>query len=149
MAGTPKTYRGEDAIIELGDKVHSTLGLSDFSLSFDRGVVEQELVGEAGNYSVGGSLSIDGSLTACKLDHTAAGALLANVISGTKTWISGSAGTQSLHFYFLSCAITGFDLSMGDADTITEGSIDFQVLNKYNVSSIAVLDAGGSYLSDW
>ena len=110
MAESPVTYRGENGVIELGDKTHSTLGLSDFSLTLDRGTVEQELVGEAGNYSVAGSLSIEGSLTACKLDNTASGDLLANVISGTVNWVSGSVGDHSLHFYFKSCAIIGFDL---------------------------------------
>jgi hypothetical protein len=149
MATNPITYRGNDAVIEIGDKTHSTLGLSDFSLTFDRGTVEQELVGEEGNYFVAGSMSIDGSLTACKLDKDAAGALLANTISGTNAWVSGSAGPKSLHFYFKSCAITGFDLSLGDADTITEGSIDFTVLSPYKVSSVSYLAGGGTYITDF
>lgn len=134
MATTPETYKGNDALIQIGGTTHSGFGLSDFSLTLDRGTVEQELVGEEGNLHLAGSVSIEGSLTACKLDYNAAGALLACVISGTRTWISGSCGTNSLHFFFLSGMITGFDITMGDADTITEGSADFMVQDPQNLA---------------
>lgn len=145
MAGTPTTYRGEDAAIQIGGKsqgalTHSVLGISDFSLNFDRGTVEQELVGQAGNYYAGGSLSIDGSLTACKLDCTAAGDILTHCISGTQSWVSGNCGSNSLKFFFKSCMITGFDLTIGDADTITEGSIDFIVMDPSEVNIHAASD---------
>jgi len=148
MATNPVTYRGEQAYIEVGTKADSVLGLSDFNLTLNRGTVEQELVGEAGNYYVAGSLSVEGSLTACKLDYDAAGSILAYVISGTKTWVSGSVGTNSLHFYFASCAITSFDLTIGDADTITEGSMDFQVLDPQYVTTVTNLDGGGTYITE-
>ena len=70
-AGTPTTYRGLDAKIQMGSKTHSTLGLSDFTITLDRGTVEQELVGEPGNYFLAGSMSVEGSFTAAKLDNTA------------------------------------------------------------------------------
>jgi len=138
MGANPVTYRGEQAAIRIKGKsgtarTDNVIGLSDFSLTLDRGTVEQELVGEAGNYFVAGALSIEGSLTACKLDATAAGDLLTHVISGTRAWISGSCGKYSLHFFFASCMITGFDLSIGDASTITEGSLDFMVENPKDV----------------
>ena len=137
MAQSPKTYRGEDAAVQIQGKTtgrkHNILGLSDFSLTLDRGTVEQELVGEPGNYFLAGSLSVEGSLTACKLDATAATDLLVNCITGSTCWISGSVGPKSLHFFFESGMITGFDLSIGDADTITEGSIDFIVMDPHNV----------------
>lgn len=137
VATSPQTYRGEDAAIQLmgktSAKTHSTLGISDFSITLDRGTVEQELVGESGNYFAAGSLSCEGSLSACKLDNTAAGDLLVHVISGTRCWISGSCGPNSLSFFFVSCMVTSFDLSMGDADTITEGSMDFTVQDPQNI----------------
>lgn len=153
MATTPVTYRGEDAAIQLEGssgtgRKHGVLGISDFSLTLDRGTVEQELVGEAGNYFVAGSLSCEGSLTACKLDNTAAGDLLAHVISGTKCWASGSAGPNSLSFFFASCMITGFELSMGDADTITEGSMDFTVMDPQNITASIVGSTGGVQIGD-
>lgn len=136
-AATPTTYRGENAAIQIKGKVgarkHGVLGLSDFSLTLDRGTVEQELVGEAGNYFMAGSLSVEGSLTACKLDPTAATDILTNCITGATCWISGSVGPKSLHFFFESGMITGFDLALGDADTITEGSIDFVVMDPQNI----------------
>jgi hypothetical protein len=147
MAYNPVTYRGEDAAIQIKGnstgRKHGVLGLSDFTLTLDRGTVEQELVGEAGNYFVAGSLSCEGSLTACKLDATAAGDILTHVISGTRTWVSGSCGLYSLKFFFASCMITGFDLTVGDADTITEGSIDFAVENPKDIKAITNPDAPG------
>jgi hypothetical protein len=57
-------YRGNSARIqcwgtfgtEYTTLTQSTIGLSDFSITFNRGTVEQELVGEIGNYSAAGSL---------------------------------------------------------------------------------------------
>jgi len=128
------TYTGDDAAIKIATRTHATLGLSDFSLTLDRGVVEQELVGETGNFFTAGALSLEGSLTMCKLEDNAGGDLLSAVISGTKVVVSGSCGTNSVHFYFKSCAITGFDISLGDADTITEGSVDFTVMDPQNIT---------------
>jgi hypothetical protein len=151
MAGTPTTYTGEDAAIQVNGKAsarkHGVLGISDFSLTLDRGTVEQELVGEAGNYYVAGSLSCEGSLTMCKLDATAGGDILTHVISGTRAWVSGSCGANSLSFFFISCMITGFDLTIGDADTVTEGSIDFTVQDPQNIKAQA-LDTGGVQILD-
>ena len=150
---SPVTYRGEDAAIQVGGKnwsgrSHSVLGLSDFSLTLDRGTVEQELVGEAGNYFAGGSLSCEGSLTACKLDNSATGDILSHVISGTRAWISGSCGAKSLKFFIASAMITGFDLTMGDADTITEGSLDFSAEIPYRIVVKRITDDEGTWISD-
>jgi len=147
MAQNPQTYTGKDANIKIATKSHSVLGISDFSLTIDRGTVEQELVGETGNYFVAGSMSIDGSLTACKLENSAAGELLKSMITGSYVVVSGSCGDNSLHFYFKSAAITGFDISIGDADTITEGSIDFTVMNPHQVT-FSVLPDGGTVIQD-
>jgi len=148
MAATPTVYRGSDAQVWIVAKgvqlTHSTLALSDFGITFDKGVVEQELVGEAGNYFIGGSLSADGSLTSCKIHNTAIGYLVDELISGNPVEISGNCGSNSLHFFFRSAQITGFDLSLGDADTITEGSIDFTLLKPYLVSSVGFLVSDGA-----
>jgi len=155
MASNPRTYTGKDCKLKFGTLTHSSLGVSDFTLTLDRGTVEQELVGEIGNYTVAGSLSVEGSLTACKLEDGAAGELLQACISGTKVAISGSvAGANStdnsVHWYFISCAITGFDIALGDADTITEGSIDFVVMDPQNVTITKenILDQGGVWIKD-
>jgi len=129
MGETPTTYTGNDADIKVATHTHTVLGISDFSITFDRGVVEQELVGEEGNYFKAGALSIEGSLTVCKLEEGAGGDLLESTISGTYVVVSGSCGTNSVKFYFPSCSVTGFDISLGDADTVTEGSIDFVVMD--------------------
>lgn len=137
MAESARTYRGANANIQLQGKVgsrsHSALGMSDFSLTLDRGTVEQELVGEQGNYFLAGSLSIEGSLTACKLDAIAATDILTQCITGSQCWISGTVGPSSMGFFFESGMITGFDITLGDADTISEGSIDFIVMDPQNV----------------
>jgi len=155
-------YRGNNARIQLWGNfgggadytslTQSLIGMSDFSITFSRGTVEQELVGEIGNYSAAGSLSVDGSLTACKLDNSLAGYIVGHCVSGNMIHVSGSAGDDSLKFFFISCMVTNFDLSMGDADTISEGSFDFVILDPQNVRvypSIAVGSAeGGRYISD-
>jgi len=139
MAATPKTYTGQDAAIKIGSGSttlsHTVLAISDFSLTFDRSTVEQELVGEAGNYFTQGAMSIDGSLTSCKLGSGATGLMLGSIVNSYNVWVSGAvASTSGLKFFFKSCQITGFDISIGDASTITEGSIDFTVLDPYNVT---------------
>ena len=123
-------YRGNNARIQLWGTfgteyttlTQSTIGISDFSITISRGTVEQELVGEIGNYSAAGALSAEGSLTACKLDNSLAGYIVGHCISGNMIHVSDSVGDDSLKFYFVSAMITNFDLSMGDADTISEGS---------------------------
>lgn len=136
MTGTPTTYTGKDASVWIYSGstavADSAVAMSDFSLTLDKGVVEQELVGETGNYRVAGSVSAEGSLTHCKLDGTAY--LIGAVVNGYKLKISGNCGSNSLHFYLVSCAVTGFDISIGDADTITEGSVDFSVMTPYQLT---------------
>lgn len=146
MAAT--TYRGSDARIYISGSSWSTYGLSDFSITIDRGTVEQELVCEKGNYFTAGSLSIDGSFTACKLSNSEGGPIIAAMINGTTVAISGNAGTNSIHFYFKSAMITGFDLSIGDADTMTEGSIDWTLKYPQNVTTVTDLAGGGTYIHD-
>lgn len=137
-----QTYTGESAKIQIGGKTHSMLGLADFTLTLSRDTIEESLLGERGNFFMQGPLSVEGSLTAAKLSDSAAGVLLEALISGSVVWVSGSVGPNSLHFFFQSCQISGFDISIGDASTITEGSIDFSVLHPYKVSSVTYTEYG-------
>jgi hypothetical protein len=139
MVGTPTIYKGDDAIITLGsgsfsDITHGTLAISDFSLTLSKGTAEQELVGEKGSYWIAGSMSAEGSLTACKMHNTAVGKLVCQMINGANLTVSGNCGAQSLHFYLRSCQVTGFDFSIGTAEDITEGTVDFTVLYPYAIS---------------
>lgn len=140
MAGTATVYTGEDASVVIKNNAgtsltHTTLAISDFSLTLNKGTAEQELVGETGNYFLAGSLSAEGSLTACKLHNTAVGYLISDMINSLSVQVSGNCGTNSLHFYLKSCQVTGFDFSIGTADEITEGTIDFTMLYPYKLSS--------------
>jgi len=140
MAGTATVYTGEDAQVTITTNgktalTHTTLAISDFSLTFSKGTAEQELVGEKGNFMIAGSLSAEGSLTACKLHNTAVGYLVSDMVNGLSIQVSGNCGAESLHFYLRSCQITGFDFSIGTADEITEGSIDFVSLYPYKLSA--------------
>lgn len=114
-------------------KTQSTFGLSDFSITLARGTVEQELVGETGNYFAPGSLSIDGSYTACKFAMAANSEDIDSIINSKFITISGTTGSV-LSWCFASCMITGYDVAMGDTDTISEASIDFIVMDPYNVT---------------
>jgi len=134
---TPVTYTGEDATIWLkygasdvgGWLAHSVLAISDFALTISRGTAEQELVGSKGNYSLAGARNVEGSLTSCKLTTDAVGILVSGMIAGVPTQISGNLGADSLHFYFKSAMITGFDFTIGTADDITEGSLDYTLFS--------------------
>ena len=152
---TPTYYTGEDATIEIIDadgtgKNHSTLAISDFSLTISRGTSEQKLLGEKGNYSLAGSRSVEASLTACKLTTVGLGTIVSGMIGGASIQISGNCGANSLHWYFRSCQVTGFDFSIGTADEITEGSIDFVVLQPSMVSGVQHKAGSiGTFISDW
>lgn len=116
------------------DKDQSTWGIGDFSLTLDRGTVEQDLIGQRGNYFDQGSLSAEGSLTAAKFATSGLADILDNLLdddSGTYKYlaISGTISTDTdatyLSWFLVSCQVTGYDISIGDADTVTEASIDF------------------------
>ena len=141
-ATTPVTYTGKDASIQVSGLAASVLGVGDFSLDIDRGTVEQELVGETANWFTQGAISAGGSLTNCKFGATVIDTTLGAIINGTQVIISGSVGTDSLTFYFASCQITSFDIALGDAATVTEGSLDFSVLDPYNINTVATVSSG-------
>ena len=117
-----------------GPGTHSTHGISDISLSFTRDVLEQELVGEVGNYYTYGGLSVDGSFTACKFGASGAARALYSLVTGTKCTISGSIESGGLGWYFKSAQITSMDVTLGDSDTIIEAGFDFTILQPYDVN---------------
>jgi hypothetical protein len=137
------TVTGKNANVYIGDssavpsKGQDIWGISDFSVTFDRGTVEQELIGQPGNYFDQGALSIEGSLTNCRFAASGNAEALLNIVDGSGDneffRVSGSIGsTNGLTFYFKSCQVTSYEVTMGDASTITEASIDFQVINPYS-----------------
>lgn len=153
----PTIYAGKSARIYIwqhlgtGDTsplTQSSLGLSDVDISINRNVVEQSLIGENGNLFVPGSISVDGSFTACKLDNTFAGTLLGAIVSGNYFVISGMIGEKSLSFYMVSCLVTSFDLDLGGADNITEGSIDFLIADPANIIVKNKQNNQGMFLTD-
>lgn len=128
---------GKNADIKIASSEESLYGMSDFSLTIDRGTVEQDLVGAEGNASFQGALSIDGSYTNCKFAASGSADSLEGIISGTTFAISGaidSGDGSTIGWYLKSCQVTGYDVSIGDASTISEASIDFTVLDPYNVT---------------
>ena len=147
MTGTPTTYTGSDADFLIATKDEVTLGLSDFSLNISRDTNELDLTGQKGNYHAAGAISVDGSFTAASVSNI--GTFLDAMINGTTVSISGSVGTNSLHFYFKSAMITGFDLSIGDANTFTQGSIDWTLKYPYNVNEVENLADGGTRITDF
>jgi len=131
-----------------GTKDHSTWGMADFSLTFDRGVVESDLMGERGPYTTRGTMSVEGSLTAAKFATPGYGDILYNMAHFDEEKykylaVSGSISTDTDACYFkwclASCQVTGFDISMGDADTITEASVDFVMLNPQDLVFITAI----------
>jgi hypothetical protein len=127
---------GENAIIWFGDNKSQTLfGTSDFSITFDRGMVEQPLVGQQGNYFMNGALTIGGSFTNCRFGASGNSDFLDSIMNGTIVAISGAIdGSASLNWFFTSSQITGYDVTVGDASTITEATIDFTVMDPKNIT---------------
>ena len=126
---------GDKAKIWIGSQDGTIFGISDFSLTIDRGTIEQPQVGTAGNRLAEGALSIDGSLTCCRFAASGNAPFLNSIVSSQVIKISGSvSGSSLLQWSFASCQVTGYDVAIGDANTITEASIDFTVLDPYNVT---------------
>jgi len=116
---------------------HDTYGAGDFTLTFGADIVDQDLVGVAGPYRARGTITCDGSLTISKFGGNL-DIILENLVdtgvtvaSSKYLAISGTVSTTDpgstpyLNFYLASCQITGYDVTLGDAGTITNASIDF------------------------
>lgn len=126
---------GDNAQVYIGTVSGQTLGMSDFSLTLDRGTVEQELLGESANAKLKGALTVDGSYTNCRFGASGNAQALEGIIDGSVVAISGGiSGLAVLQWAFASCQITGYDVSMGDSSTISEASIDFSIMNPFNVT---------------
>ena len=127
---------------------YDTYGIGDFTINFTADTVDQDLIGVAGPYRARGTIGNDGSLTISKFGGNM-DILLENLIdTGTyKTstkyiGISGAVSTAEatyLSFCLASCQITGYDVTLGDAGTITNASIDF-----INMVPHALKYAGGA-----
>ncbi len=149
----PETYTGKDATIEIGlledwipgGTTHTEYAISDFGITITRGTVTQELVGATGDFQVAGALSAEGSLTACRLGMDTLGILLESIIFGTsakRIFVKGMVGTNSVNFEFKECQVTSFEITVGDASTISTGSIDFKVMKPYLVTLTETPGAG-------
>ena len=137
------SHSGSYVVPSYTNKDHATFAISDFNLTLDRGTVEQDLIGQPGNYFDQGKLSVEGSLTQCRFGASANADLLASIIDGTGLYeyvtVSGQVAADTgsityLKWYLVSCQVTGYDITIGDADTITEASIDFIVLDPQNIT---------------
>jgi len=146
------TVTGENAKVWVGvhaagaaatfTKTQSIYGMGDFSITMDRGMIEQDLIGVAGNYKDQGKLSMDGSLTISKLDTHQNSEFLNSILDGTGTNkyfavsanIGGAGETTSIRYALVSCQVTGWDTTVGDADTITTASIDFICINPQSIT---------------
>ena len=126
---------GRNANIAIGGTQDTTFGMSGFTLGVGRGVIEQPTLGEKGNYKTQGALTIDGSYTMCKFGGSGNAPALTSLVSGTNVIVSGSVnGSTYLRWYFNSCQVTGFEVTAGDASTISEANVSWQVLNPKDVS---------------
>ena len=88
MAATPETYTGEDASLQIGlaggtGKTHTEIGIGEFSVTLDRGTVEQALVGQTGNDYRAGAMTIEGSFTEAEFGTDILDITLKSIISGT------------------------------------------------------------------
>ena len=147
------TVTGQDANVWITNHAAATLptftsterdtwyGMSDFSLTFDRGSIEHPLIASPGNYYDQGKLSMNGSFTMGRFGSSGNSYALKSIIDGTGTSkylsVSGnvSDGTDNtyLKWFLVSCQVTGWDMTIGNADTITEASVDFIVLDPQNI----------------
>lgn len=137
-----KIHAGGTAPSFTSTEGHAFYGMSDFSLTLDRASIEQDLIGQAGNYFDQGALAMNGSFTMGRFGSSGSSYALDSIIDGTGgnkyVAISGqvsddSGGQTYLKWYLISCQITGYDVSIGNADTITDASIDFVVLDPQEI----------------
>jgi len=131
------TVTGKDASISIwggaAAKGHALWALSDFSLTFDRGIVEQELVGQTGNWFDYGALSVEGSYTNCRFGASGNSDTLDSIVASSFLNISGNTGAN-LSWWFVSAQVTSYEVVIGDADTISEASVDFVILDPFRVA---------------
>ena len=123
---------------------YSEFAVGDFTLNLDKGTVEQPLIGEVGNYFDQGALAMDGSLTAAKFATSGISDLMLNLIDAGQDgyWkylaisgcVSDATDATYISWFLVSCQVTGYDITMGDADTVTEASVDFTVMDPFAVT---------------
>ena len=135
------TVTGKDATIEIGlggVESNKLYGLSDFSISFSRGTSEQPLIGCEGNEFYEGAITISGSYTCCKFGADQNCDALKSIVVGSVIKVAGKIGTSNgdkfLNWQFDECQVTSYGVSTGNASKITEASIDFTIMNPYEVA---------------
>ena len=117
----------------MGGNTHTDLSTSEFSITFDRGVTEQPLLGQQGNEFMYGPLSVGGSFTQCKFAASGDANALYGIVESEKVFISGGTQSAGLTVTFKSCNITSYSFDINDAGTITEASIDWSLQNPADV----------------
>ena len=135
------TVTGKDATIEIGlggVESNKLYGISDFALSFSRGTSEQPLIGCEGNEFYEGAITISGSYTCCKFGADQNCDSLKSIVVGSVIKVAGKIGTNNgdkfLNWQFDECQVTSYGVSTGNASKITEASIDFTIMNPYEVA---------------
>ena len=143
-------YTGSNAKVwfsgSTGSGTCTALALSDFSISLKRDVIEQSLMCQTGNYFTQGPLSIEGSFTHAKMIDNP---LMHSITEGTTIGISGTtsgdfSATTGIRFRFDSVQVTGYDLSVGDGSTVTTASVDFTVMDPYNIGTATCWISGSA-----
>jgi hypothetical protein len=120
----------------IGEESYDSLMMGEFTLTVSRDTLEVPLVGAAGAFKALGIMSCEGSMTIRKFGNKY-DMFLRNLIdtgdnqpSYRYIGISGCICKSSndpnyLGFYLASCQFTNMDVTIGDAGTVTEASLDF------------------------
>lgn len=135
-------YTGEHAKVWLSTKEGTALGIADFSITVSRDIVEQPLMSQKGPWRSAGPITIEGSFTQAKFLHSP---VLDSLQAGTYVSISGQTADNTangLSWYFENCIITRFDVSMGDASTVTTATVDYVVIDAYNIGTASCWISG-------
>lgn len=128
--------RGNNAEVWIAGKSTTLYAISEFSIELTRDINEQQILGAEGNEFHEGPISIEGSYTCCKFAASGNSDALDSIVDGAVVHISGSvSGTNGtyLSWDFPECQVTSYDITGGDAATITEASIDFVIMNPKDV----------------
>jgi len=147
---TASIYTGRNAKVWLSGSTSTGtctgFAFADFSISLKRDVIEQSLMCQEGNYFTQGPLSIEGSLTHTKMLHSP---ILKSIVDGSVISMSGTTcdtfnGTGGVSFYFENVQVTGYDISIGDGSTVTTASVDFTVMDPYNIGTATCWISGAT-----
>jgi hypothetical protein len=129
--------RGNKAAVYIAGKEKTLYAISEFSIELSRDTNEQPILGAEGNEYHEGPITIEGSYTCCKFAASGNSDALDSIVEGDVVHISGQVCTENGETYlswdFPQCMVTSYDVTGGDAATITEASIDFVIMNPKDV----------------